>query len=70
MKYRDFIRILLDNGFDLHRHTGGHRHYKGFIDGKTRLVTASGNDNDDVMAKNFSSMIRQSALPRDLFPRK
>ena len=59
MKYRDFLRILTDNGFVLDRQRGRHRIYKGIVGGKTRLVAVShARDSDDIRPGVLNSMIR------------
>lgn len=68
MKYREFIRILTDNDFDLKRQRGSHRIYEGIVSGKRRVVTvACTSENEDILPKNFASMIRQSGLGKKLF---
>jgi predicted RNA binding protein YcfA (HicA-like mRNA interferase family) len=68
VKYREIVRILLANGFELKRQDGSHRQYEGYVDGRRRLVTvAFHGENDDVRPRTFSSMIRQSGLPRSKF---
>ena len=68
MKYREFIRILIDNGFAIDRERGSHKQYKGLVDGQPRLVTVDySQPGEDIQIKNFKSMIRQSGLPKKLF---
>jgi predicted RNA binding protein YcfA (HicA-like mRNA interferase family) len=69
MKFRDFIRILVRNGFALERQSGSsHRVYKGYIDRRTRLVVvACHSENDDIKSGTLSSMIRQSGLAKRMF---
>lgn len=68
MKFRQVVRILLDNGFTLDRQRGtSHRQYEGVIGGQRRLVTIAGHDNDDVRQGTMKSIIRQSGLPKRLF---
>lgn len=68
MKYRDFVRILKENGFEMVRQKGSHRQFQAFIGGERRLVTVSSHqDSDDILPKNFASMIRQSGLPKSFF---
>ncbi len=68
MKYRDFLRILTDNGFVLDRQRGRHRIYKGIVGEKTRLVAVShARDSDDIRPGVLNSMIRQSGLRKILF---
>jgi len=67
VKYRDFIDILVKNGFVLDRTRGSHHQYKGTIGGLIRLVTVGGHGNEDIRPHNLASMIRQSGLPKNLF---
>jgi predicted RNA binding protein YcfA (HicA-like mRNA interferase family) len=70
MKFRDLIRILEDHGFELARQRGSHRTYKGQVEGQIRIVVvACHSENDDIRPGAFSSIIRQSGLPRRLFRR-
>ena len=68
MKYREFVKILEENGFELDRQKGRHRQYEGVVKGQRRIVTVACSQlGDDIMRKNFASMIRQSGLPKALF---
>jgi predicted RNA binding protein YcfA (HicA-like mRNA interferase family) len=68
VKYRDFIRILLDNGFQLDRQSGSHRQYEGLHGGRRWLVTvACHSEGDEIGRMVLASMIRQSGLPKKLF---
>jgi predicted RNA binding protein YcfA (HicA-like mRNA interferase family) len=69
MKFRDFIKVLRDNGFALDRQgKGRHRIYKGIVAGQTRLVVVScSQESDDIKPGTLSSMIRQSGLDKKLF---
>ena len=68
MKFRDFIKILEANGFYEDRVNGDHHQYEGYVDGVRRMVTvAYARAGDDIMKKNFASMIRQSGLSKKLF---
>lgn len=68
MKYRDFIRILTDNGFALHRQGAtSHAIYRGNVDGKVQQVVVAGSGSKDILPKTLASMIRQSGLPKKLF---
>ncbi len=67
MKYRDFERILLANGFEFVRQKGSHRHFRGYPGGKMALVTLSSPGGDDIRPGTLKSMIRQSELPERLF---
>lgn len=68
MKFRQFVRILHEHGFQVVRQKGSHRTYRGTVDGKIRQVqVAVHRDSDDVKPGTLSSMIRQSALPKHTF---
>lgn len=68
MKYRDFLRILLDHDFQLDRERATHKQYKGVVDGETKLVTVDcAQLGEDIRKDNLASMIRQSGLPKKLF---
>lgn len=67
-KFRDFIRLLERNGFQLARQSGSVRTYKGTVAGQTRLVTVHFHrGSDDIKRKTLQSMIRQSGLSKELF---
>jgi predicted RNA binding protein YcfA (HicA-like mRNA interferase family) len=69
VKYRDFVAILTGHGFECIRTKGSHRQYQGFVDGQRKLVTVDYSQaGEDIRTKNLKSMIRQSGLPRSLFP--
>lgn len=71
MKFREFIRILEDHGFQLNRQRGSHRTYKGIVHGRTQIVTvACHSENDDIKPGTLSSMIRQSGLGKAAFRRR
>ena len=71
MKFRDFIRILRQHGFELDRQEGSHRTYKGYVAGRIRIVTvACHNEGDDILNKTLASMIRQSGLDKRLFRKR
>ncbi|MEX2009509.1 MAG: type II toxin-antitoxin system HicA family toxin [Dongiaceae bacterium] len=68
MTFREFIRILRENGFALDHQRGSHRVYKGELAGKVRLVVvAPHRESDDIKRGTLSSMIRQSGLSKKLF---
>jgi predicted RNA binding protein YcfA (HicA-like mRNA interferase family) len=49
MKYRRFLGILKENGFEWDRTKGSHSHYVGYVGGQRRIVTVSGSGSDDIM---------------------
>lgn len=68
MKYREFIRILSDNGFGHDRTKGSHHQYEGIFVGQRRIVTVDyDQDGDEIDKRNLASMIRQSGLSKKLF---
>jgi predicted RNA binding protein YcfA (HicA-like mRNA interferase family) len=68
MKFRDFIKILEDHGFEYARQRGSHRVYKGHIEGRTRIViVACHRESDEIKRGTLSSMIRRSGLPKRIF---
>lgn len=68
MKFRDFIRILEDHGFERARQRGSHQTYKGRVAGQTHVVVvAFHRESDDIRPGTLSSMIRQSGLPKRAF---
>lgn len=68
MKFRDFVRIILDHGFALERQESSHRVFKGTVGGLTRIVVvAYHREGDDIKRGTLSSLIRQSGLSRKLF---
>jgi predicted RNA binding protein YcfA (HicA-like mRNA interferase family) len=70
VKYRDVVRILVQNGFELTRQRGSYRRYRSTVEGRTRLVTiAFHRENDEVLPETLASIIRQSGLPKKLFRR-
>jgi predicted RNA binding protein YcfA (HicA-like mRNA interferase family) len=68
VKFREFVRILVDHGFELDRQESTHKQYKGVVEGVTRLVTVDcAHLGEDITRRNLASMIRQSGLPKKLF---
>ena len=67
MKVREVIRILEDSGFRFVRQTASHRRLTGIVDGRTRRVTVSGKESDDITKPTLGSITRQSGLPGRLF---
>ena len=67
MKVREVVTVLQSNGFALDGTKGSHRHFKGVVGGRSRTVTVSGKDADDVRKGTLASIKRQSGLSRALF---
>jgi predicted RNA binding protein YcfA (HicA-like mRNA interferase family) len=63
---RPIERILRHHGFQFVRQTGSHIHYKGIVEGRTRLVTLIANQKD-YHPKTLKSIIAQSGLPDEIF---
>ncbi len=67
-KFKDFIRLLENQGFELDRLSGNSRIYKGIVSGKIRLVSVHYHrGSGDIKPGTLDSMIRQSGLPKRLF---
>ena len=66
MKVREVQRGLLENGFQLERQTGSHRIYRGYVDGKARLVSVAGRRGHDLPKGTLGAIRRQSGLGRRL----
>ena len=62
MKFRDFVRILREQGFTLDRQESSHRVFKGVVAGKIHLVVVAYHREGALNA-----MIRQSGLDKKLF---
>ncbi len=68
MKYRAFVRIIEAEGFVCDRTWRTHRQYIGTVGGLRRLATVDyAQAGEDIAPRNLASMIRQSALPKQLF---
>lgn len=63
---REVESILLDNGFQLVRQRGSHRHYR---DAGGNTVTVPYHGTSDLAKGTLRSIIRQSRLDVDLFRR-
>jgi len=70
VNYAAFIQILTEASFALKRQKGSHRIYEGYVGGRRQVVTVAYHRvSDDILPKNFKSMIRQSGLDPRLFKR-
>ncbi|WOF74117.1 type II toxin-antitoxin system HicA family toxin [Parvibaculaceae bacterium PLY_AMNH_Bact1] len=70
MKYRRFIKIIEDNGFECTTpaKATSHRKYTARRDGRLYVITVSYHLlSDEITPGTQSSMIRQSGLPKKLF---
>ena len=70
MKFSDFIQILLDHGFELHRKGAtSHAVYMRAAPGElTRIVVVAAHKmSDDIKPGTLSAMIRQSGISKKAF---
>lgn len=67
--FGEFIAILEQYGFTIHRDQDGSSHYRyrGVIEGKVRYVDCCGTGGTVIKIGTLQSMIRQSGLPKKLF---
>ena len=63
MKVRDLLRLLHDDGWQVERTRGSHRHLVHST--KTGTVTVSGHPADDVHPKTLKSVLKQAHLDED-----
>ncbi len=69
MKFRDFLRVIEEHGFVLHRQgSGSHAIYRAVISGEVRLITVAAHRlSDEIKPGTLAAMIRQSGLTKSLF---
>jgi len=60
MKVRDILRLLVDDGWYLHRTRGSHRQLRHPT--KPGLVTLAGSGNDDLAPRTLRSILKQAGL--------
>ncbi len=60
MKFREMIRLLVEDGWYLTRTRGSHRQYKHPV--KSGLVTVAGDGNDDIGPRTLKSILKQARL--------
>jgi predicted RNA binding protein YcfA (HicA-like mRNA interferase family) len=60
MKYRDFTRMLKDNGWQLEKQEGSHQ--KWAHPEKSTKVTVAGHPNDDIPPGTLKAMLKQAGL--------
>jgi predicted RNA binding protein YcfA (HicA-like mRNA interferase family) len=66
--YREFIAIIEQHGFVVHRKGAtSHVQYRGIVAGKVKIVTVSGYGGQEICPDTLRSMIRQCDLPKKLF---
>jgi predicted RNA binding protein YcfA (HicA-like mRNA interferase family) len=62
VKYREIIRLLEEDGWELARQKGSHRQYRHAI--KPGSVTVAGKPNLDVPKGTAANILRQAGLRR------
>ncbi len=66
--FRDMIKFLESQGFELFKESGSSRTYKGVINGQIRLVGIHYHrGGDDIKPGTLRSIIRQSGIPKKDF---
>jgi predicted RNA binding protein YcfA (HicA-like mRNA interferase family) len=60
MKFRDLIKLVQDDGWQLVRQTGSHRQFRHPT--KPGRVTIAGKPSDDVPAGTLHNILRQAGL--------
>lgn len=60
MKFREIIRLIEDDGWELSRQRGSHRQYAHHT--KPGKVTIAGNPNKDVPKGTAANILRQAGL--------
>jgi predicted RNA binding protein YcfA (HicA-like mRNA interferase family) len=60
VNYRDFIRMIEEDGWDHVRTNGSHRHFRHPV--KPGTVTVAGQGNDDIPKGTLNSMLKQAGL--------
>jgi predicted RNA binding protein YcfA (HicA-like mRNA interferase family) len=60
MKYRDFIRMIEEDGWRHDRTRGSHQHYRHPV--KPGTVTVAGHPNLDIPPGTLNSMLKQAGL--------
>jgi predicted RNA binding protein YcfA (HicA-like mRNA interferase family) len=60
MKYREFTRMLKDDGWQLEKQEGSHQ--KWAHPEKSAKVTVAGHPNDDIPAGTLKAMLKQAGL--------
>lgn len=68
LKFKEIIRIIVENGFVETRQSGSHVTYERKADGATyRTQVQSNHLNDTCDPGTMASIIRQTGLPKSLF---
>jgi predicted RNA binding protein YcfA (HicA-like mRNA interferase family) len=62
VKYRETVRAIEDDGWELSRQRGSHRQYKH--PSKPGVVTIAGKPNADVPTGTAANILRQAGLAR------
>ena len=66
MRFREVVRILENNGFELVRTKGSHHIFRSGDNGATKMVSVPFNRNE-IPKGTLSAIIRQSGLDKSLF---
>ncbi|MCY4185001.1 MAG: type II toxin-antitoxin system HicA family toxin [Rhodobacteraceae bacterium] len=66
MKFREVVKILEKNGFELIRTRGSHNIFRSCGNGSTKMVSVPFNRNE-LPKGTLSAIIRQSGLDKNLF---
>ncbi|MCY4101404.1 MAG: type II toxin-antitoxin system HicA family toxin [Rhodobacteraceae bacterium] len=66
MKFREVVKILENNGFELTRTKGSHHIFRSGGKGPTIMVSVPYNKNE-IPKGTLSAIIRQSGLDKNLF---
>jgi predicted RNA binding protein YcfA (HicA-like mRNA interferase family) len=60
MKYREFTRIMRDDGWQLKEQEGSHQQWIHPV--KPRKVTVAGHPNDEIPVGTLKAMLKQAGL--------
>jgi predicted RNA binding protein YcfA (HicA-like mRNA interferase family) len=60
MKYREFTRLLREDGWRLHKQEGSHQQWEHPT--KVGKVTVAGHPNDDIPTGTLKAMLKQAGL--------
>lgn len=66
MKFREVVKTLENNGFELIRIKGSHHIFRSGVKGSTNMVSVPYNKNE-IPKGILSAIIRQSGLDKNLF---
>jgi predicted RNA binding protein YcfA (HicA-like mRNA interferase family) len=63
MKFRDLLKLLRADGWNLVRIRGSHQQFRHPT--KSGLVTVAGRGNDDILPRTLKSILKQAQLEDD-----